>query len=742
MKAPISKQANELYEFGPFRVDLRECLLLREGEALPLTPKAFETLVVLLQNAGHLMPKEELMKRIWPDSYVEEVNLSQNISMLRKALGDQAQGSRYIVTVPGRGYRFTEKVRLIPERDRVEEGEIVFQSRAITQVVIDEEAFTDAREMPAAEGAKARNRPRTLVFGAAVLILAFAAVAFRPSVQAPKVTRIRQLTHLGNLIQNVRLLTDGPRVYFRALEGKDRVIRYVSNDGGQVFSIAEPFPEMDIVDMSPSGSEFLVVNFGDVRTFLDSKSNLPSLWRVPIPSGSPRPVGDVHARDARWSPDGSKIAYSAGSNLYLVSPDGSNVEELASLPDEPIHLVWSPDGKYLRFALEEQNDENCALWEVDVAKKTLRRLLPNEYNSVALLAGGWTPDNRYFFYASGDATTENIWAMRQEELLRRTSRQPMQITTGPLGFFVPLSGRDGKTIFSVGQQLRGQLVRYDARARQFVPYAQGISADHITFSRDGQWMAYIDFTDAVLVRSRIDGSERRQLTFLPMRASNPQWSPDATQIAFQCVPKQEVPQQDVPQPEVPRICLVPADGGAPTLAVPEGPNQQLYPSWAPDGASLLFSGSDVAGSHPALYRVDVNTKHVSPVRGSEGLRWGQLSPDGRYIAALEDKTKRVILFDLATRNRRVLSQLADYPRWSADGEYVYFSTLYFNPYLKQAGIYRCKVSTNVTELVTPAPDFNLAGIWGISYGLAPDNSTLVLRDLSTRDIYALDMELP
>src|SRR5271156_1794837 len=134
----MSNQASQLYEFGPFRVDPRECLLLRDGEALALTPKAFETLVVLIQNAGHLMAKDELMKTLWPDSYVEEVNLSQNISILRKALGDTAQGSRYIVTVPGRGYRFTEKVRFVPQPD-----DIMLQSRSITHVVIEEENSPD-----------------------------------------------------------------------------------------------------------------------------------------------------------------------------------------------------------------------------------------------------------------------------------------------------------------------------------------------------------------------------------------------------------------------------------------------------------------------------------------------------------------------------------------------------------------------------------------------------------------------
>jgi|SRR5580704_2541771 DNA-binding winged helix-turn-helix (wHTH) protein/Tol biopolymer transport system component len=724
----MSKQASQLYEFGPFRVDPRECQLLRDGKALALTPKAFETLLVLVQNAGHLIPKEELMKTIWPDSYVEDVNLSQNISMLRKALGDQAQASRYIVTVPGRGYRFTQEVRSIPEH-----GEIVFHSRAIAQVVIDEEALTDASGTPISEGPAIHNRRRTLVFGAAILVLALAAVAFRPSIPPPKVIQVRQLTHLGNLIHNTRLLTDGPRVYFRALEGEHRVIRYTSPEGGQVFPIAEPFPEMDIEDISPSGSEFLVTNYGGLPPRPDSRADMPSLWRVPVPGGSPRPLGDVHARDARWSPDGKDIAYSVGADLYLASPDGSNSRKVASLPGEPIHLVWSSDGKCLRFGVTDQNTNKTALWQVDIPSKIVHPSLPDGNNPGGVLAGGWTPDGRYFFYAAGEGTTRNIWAIRQDGILRRVNPQPMQITNGPVTFFTPLPGKDGKTVYAVGRQLRGQLLRYDASTRQFAPYAQGISADHVTFSRDGQWMAYLEFPDATLVRSRADGSERQQLTFPPMRASNPQWSPDGTQIAFQAAAQEDAHK---------KVYLVSSSGGVPVMAAPEGRDLQTYPSWASDGSSILFSSSDVAESQTALHWLDLKTKHVSLLPGSEGLYDGQLSPDGRYAAALEDITQRLVLYDMVAHTSRVLGRLADYPRWSSDGQYLYFSTLYFNAPGKTGGVYRWKVPTNTTETVVTFPDFPLTGVWGMSYSLTPDNAPLLLRDMSTSDLYALDMELP
>ncbi|MGI8566534.1 MAG: winged helix-turn-helix domain-containing protein, partial [Pyrinomonadaceae bacterium] len=106
-----SKPAKRLYEFGSFIVDAAEGLLLRDGQPIPLTPKAFETLIALVENSGHVLGKDELMRRVWPDSFVEENNLSQNISILRKALGEGAAGGqKYIETVPKRGYRFVAGV--------------------------------------------------------------------------------------------------------------------------------------------------------------------------------------------------------------------------------------------------------------------------------------------------------------------------------------------------------------------------------------------------------------------------------------------------------------------------------------------------------------------------------------------------------------------------------------------------------------------------------------------------------
>ena len=107
----MSRPEKHLYEFGPFRLDAEEHLLLRDGEPVPLEPKVFDTLVLLIRNSGHLLEKDELMNKVWPDAAVEEGSLTRNISTLRRVLGDGEHGLRYIETVPRRGYRFVASVR-------------------------------------------------------------------------------------------------------------------------------------------------------------------------------------------------------------------------------------------------------------------------------------------------------------------------------------------------------------------------------------------------------------------------------------------------------------------------------------------------------------------------------------------------------------------------------------------------------------------------------------------------------
>src|ERR1700730_11431290 len=109
------REPKYLYEFGPFRLDPAERLLMRGGNSIPLSPKAFETLLLLVENSGHLLKKDELMKRVWPDAFVEEANLALHISAIRRALDDRNGGEEYIQTVPKIGYRFSGQARRISD---------------------------------------------------------------------------------------------------------------------------------------------------------------------------------------------------------------------------------------------------------------------------------------------------------------------------------------------------------------------------------------------------------------------------------------------------------------------------------------------------------------------------------------------------------------------------------------------------------------------------------------------------
>jgi DNA-binding winged helix-turn-helix (wHTH) protein len=115
----MSRGNRQLYEFGPFRIDLEERMLFRDRQPVPLPPKAFDTLLILVNQSGRVVLKDDLMKTLWPDSFVEEANLSQNIFVLRKALGETAQDARYITTVSGRGYRFAQEVRKVATAENV-----------------------------------------------------------------------------------------------------------------------------------------------------------------------------------------------------------------------------------------------------------------------------------------------------------------------------------------------------------------------------------------------------------------------------------------------------------------------------------------------------------------------------------------------------------------------------------------------------------------------------------------------
>lgn len=736
----MANAGKELYEFGPFRLDPEKRLLLRNDEPIPLQLKAFDTLLVLVRHSQQVVLKDELMRAVWPDTFVEESNLAQNIFVLRKTLAASSGGQdshRYIATIPGRGYRFAEQVRLVSEADA-----LVVQRYSRTHLLIEEKTAQPPAVAPvvvsvpgAIRTAPAAYSTRLAIVAVLIVVVPSVAFWFRPSLPAPRVTGIHQITHIGTLVHNTHLITDGPRVYFRVWHGKERDLASISTEGGQVSPVEIPIPQMDIDDISPSGSEFLVENLGDSGgQGGSSNSSYQSLWRVPVPTGSPRPMG-LHSPDAAWSPDGRTLAYASGSAIFQANIDGTQPEEIVgALPDQPFYLHWAPDSKRVRFSAGDAKTTGFYLWEADLSTHSARKLIPALPSSARPWAGGWTPDGKYFFYTAVSGGTRNIYAIREKsDLLHRSNASPIQLTNGPFTFYLPLPSKDGKRLFVVGEELRGSLVRYDLASRQFLPYAHSISADQVAFSPDGQWMAYVEFPETSLVRSRVDGSERLQLTYPPTRAYNPQWSPDGTQIAFHAVSDTGA---------AAKIYLVASKGGVPALATAPTDDRQIYPSWSSDGNSIVFSNSDIVQSRLDLRVVDLKTRQISTLPGTDGLFFGQISPDHRSVIAIEDASRNLVLYDVAAHTTRVLAKVGDYPRWSRDGKFVYFNNLYFSHIRGTGGVCRWNASTNSVDLLMKYPDFLLTGAFGVTFSLTPEGSILLLKDVSNRDLYALDLDLP
>jgi eukaryotic-like serine/threonine-protein kinase len=163
MASSADPKPRQFYEFGPFRVDPEKELLLRDNEAIALAPKAFQVLLALMRRKKELVTKDELLNAVWPDTFVEETNLSRNIFLLRKALGESPQHHQYIVTVPGRGYRFVEEVQFVPEEER----NVVAASHSQVPVRVNE------------------TRPWGWITVAAVLLVAVAIVTFKFLVHRP-----------------------------------------------------------------------------------------------------------------------------------------------------------------------------------------------------------------------------------------------------------------------------------------------------------------------------------------------------------------------------------------------------------------------------------------------------------------------------------------------------------------------------------------------------------------------------
>src|SRR5215469_1947392 len=571
-------------------------------------------------------------------------------------------------------------------------------------------------------------------FAAAAAIVLIAALAwlFRPALAPPTLSEYTRLTH--DAIPKYLIGADGPRLYFgKKASGPQQM----SVRGGNQAPVSVTLPgtrTYHLSSVSPDGSKLLIAQ----TTGLTNQSG--PMWSVPTLGGSPVRLGDISGISGAWSPDGQKLVYVDGDVLYQANGDGTESHKLTSLPgpiagpnanySEGQNIMvsspaWSPGGRAIAMTLVTSKAQINQLWQVSADGRNLHLMFPDWHSQTSACCGSWTSDGKYFVFESQG----QIWASRQtDSLLHKVSREPVQLTSGAVSYLFPTPGKDGKTIFAVESIQRGELNRYDSGIKQFEPFLNGISAQDEAFSKDGEWVAYVGYPDGILWRSRVDGSDKLQLSSPPVYALNPCWSPDGKEIVYSGIEKGRPT----------RIYEVSDSGGTSQELMPNANGNQGDPGWSSNGDRLIFGGTGVAGAN-GIHILDFQTHQVSNIAGSNGMYSPRWSPDGRYILALPGDESALMLFDFKTQKWATLFKgLAAYPSWSHDGRFVYFLHL-LSP---DSAVERVAIPSGKIEEVASLKGFEFTGYFTFWFALGPDDSPLLLKDVGTQEIVSMKWTAP
>ena len=568
--------------------------------------------------------------------------------------------------------------------------------------------------------ALAKKHRKTLLVagGAALVLIAVLAYLFRPSLPPPQLSGYTQLTH--DAVNKGVIGTDGSRLY--VYDGNVGPAQ-MSINGGYLAPIkgALPGTPFGIFNISPDGSKLLVAELKGL-----SGASTP-MWALPTLGGSPSRLADIQGTSGAWSPDGQKLIFTNGTTLYVSNADGTASRKLADLPGplgspsavDATSPAWSPDGQTIALNLYDAKTQLLDLWELSADGTNLHKIFPGWHTGTNNCCGSWTPDGKYFVFESGG----QIWAAREQgSLFHKVNREPVQLTAGTVSYSSPVPGKDGKTLFATAGFRRAEIQRYNIQSKAFESFMGGLSAQDLDFSNDGQWVAYSSYPEGILWRSKLDGSEKIQLSSSPVYASLPRWSADGKTILF----------YDVQPGKTARIYQVPAIGGAPEPLLPNDSGPQGDPYWSPDGKSVIFGGP--GGGAPTMIRIlNMDTHQIETVPGSDGLFSPRWSPDGRYLAALHGDSTGLSLFDFKTRKWTMLvPDIIAYPCWSHDGRYLYFQRLG-----DKMDVVRMAVPNGKIEQVVSLKGFPQTGLYGFWLGLAPDDSVLIPKDAGTQEIVSM-----
>lgn len=723
-----SAQPRRFYEFGPFRLDALNRVLLREAEVLPISPTIIETLLVLVENRGNIVTKEDLLKAVWPDTAVEETNLTHNVSVLRKTLGEGPGEQRYIQTIPKRGYRFVATVREVREGAATEAA-----SRA------------NLTMLP-----QFRNRPARRRWFAAGGLMALAIVIvatylwLRPIGGKPLSLSFTQLTDQPGPELYPSLSPDGKSfVYQSRASGKWDI--YLQRVGGRTAINLTKDSAGDNTQpaFSPDGE----------RIAFRSERDGGGIFLMGATGESAKRVTDFGYHPA-WSPDGKEIVCTTigfaapeylnpGSRLVIVNVATGGRRVLANLIDV-FQPQWSPHGHRIAYWGLRGEHPQRDIWTVASAGGEAVEATNDsatDWNPV------WSPDGRYLYYSSDRGGSRNIWRVPIDEKSGQVRGSPEPVTT-PSSFSWLISfSRDGRRMAYIQQNRTSNLykVGFDPAIEktigQPIPVTKGSKEAWLAdISPDGRWVAFSSggMQDNIFV-IRVDGSELHQLTDDMHKDRMPRWSPDGKQIAFFSDRSGKF-----------EMWSIKPDGSGLRQITHDRSGVQA-PVWSPDGTRLAFT-RPALGEALIMDPSKPESRHALPTLSPLGQGRGNFtppsggslgeprfgisswSPDGRQLAGFrvgaDGSFLGIVTYSFQSRQFQQLTEFGHVPRYLPDSHRLLFN--------HQGKLYLVDSRTKrVHEVLSVTP--NEINPW--HFGLSRDGRLIVFSEAITEaDIWLATFE--
>ncbi|HEX8148437.1 MAG TPA: winged helix-turn-helix domain-containing protein [Pyrinomonadaceae bacterium] len=631
-------EGKRLYGFGPFLLNPSERVLTREGQPVPLTPKVFDLLLVLVENGGHLLGKRDLMEAVWPDSFVEEGNLTFTVSTLRKALGEDRKEPLYIETVPRSGYRFVADVRVLegdPGAGAATNGVRVGDDEPV------EEAPAVVAAPPRAEAKGGRRSRKLPALLAALLAAAVAAGIYayagrsRSGAESLNLLRgatVNRLTTTRNAVDAV-ISPDGKYVVYVVDEARQRSLwlRQVATNSHVQVIAPSPVLYLDMFFSRDGDYVYYVQTDGSTR---------PALYQIPLTGGTPRKLLENMTGPIGLSPDGRRFAAvrheEDGAVVLTVADafDGGNARDLVKRkrPDFLYRPVWSPDGKVVACIAVSVSPEDryAQLVEARVEDGAERPISNERWKYAERLE--WLSDG------SGLLTTvsENAYGPFQIWHVSYPGGRVQKVTSDLSNYRSMSLTADSRTLVAVQSDIHPYVwVAPEgdaARARQ-VTSGHGASNDYWGFAwtPDGRvvYVSTLSGNQDIWVMNA-DGSGQKQLTFDRSADFDPTVSPDGRHVVFAS--------ERSGRNKLWRIDL---DGGNPTQMT-TGAAVDFLPNYSPDGRWVVYTSDDTRET--GLWKIPSGGGEPSRLTNKVAV-WPSVSPDSRFVACwhIDEQKKSIAL---------------------------------------------------------------------------------------------------